>query len=150
MMPSQDYMNSWWRHNAAVAELVRLFREAGLREHGGPPFTFAVAPRRSIIPKAGIVPRDLVARLDGETFSVKVYWTDDVTHSSLFRPVAYAIMHQPGEPYIQLVLGGRDIPIPWLVDMQPPLDLATASGINGMDAFVTAVKAVVSQQSETH
>lgn len=154
-MPSQDYVTAWQRHEAAVEEMTQELRDAGLSDHLGPrfelkPFTFAKAVRRSIIPRAGIVPRDLVARLDGEPFSLKVYWTRGVAHSSLFRSVAYAVLQKDGEPYIQVVMGAHDLPIPWLKDMQGPIDTTRPAGIHGAGAFMAAVKAAVSQHGETH
>jgi hypothetical protein len=45
------------------------------------------------------------------------------------------------------VQGGRDIPIQWLEGLQDPLDLSNPAGIHGMSAFIAAVAAAVSRQS---
>ena len=144
-MVKQDYVAAWTRHDKAVAGVCKALRGAGLREHSGPvttlpAFAYAKASGRSIVPRLGIVPRDLVVRFSGDSVSTKIDFTTGEAHSSLFRAVAYGLMCK-GEAFLQVVVGGRALPIAWLVDLQGPIDPPTPTGIHGEAAFLAVVKA---------
>jgi hypothetical protein len=150
-MPYQDHVTSWTRHEQAVVGLCHGLKAAGLKEEPGlarglPEFAFARAPFRSFVPSRGLVPRDLVARLDGEPFSVKVYQSDGTIHSSLYRAVAYTLLATNG-PYLQVVADAPPLPLPWLAALQPPLDMASPGGIHGQKAFLKAVAAVTADRT---
>ncbi len=150
-MPRQDYVTSWQRHREAVDGLCSALLGAGLTEHTGPvvtlpAFAFVKAPQRSVRPALGLAPRNLVVRLGGEPVSVKMYRTNGEQHSSLFRAVSYAVIATSG-PYLQVVSDAPALPIPWLAQLQPPLDITTPTGIHGEAAFIIAVKAAVAARS---
>ena len=138
-MPEQDSCTTYERHETAVDELAAKLRAVGLTEFHGPVteppelpmYSFARAPRRSVVPKLKVVPRDLVFRLDGSPISWKVYFAGDgVTHSSLYRSVAYQVLTRPF--FLQTVTGVHSTPIEWLDDsLQGPLDHNTPTGVRG-------------------
>jgi hypothetical protein len=146
-MPEQDFATTYQRHEQAVDELVVSLLSVGMSQFLGnvgeppelPPYSFARAPRRAVLPKLKVVPRDLVFRLDAETVSWKVYYAGDrETHSSLYRSVAYQVLTRP--PYLQTVAGYQTAPIEWLEEIQGELDRHSPTGIRGEGEIIALIR----------
>lgn len=115
-MPEQDFSTAYERPETAVDELVAKLRAVGLTEFlgtvGEPPdlpvYSFARAP-----------------------LSWKLYYAGGgVSHSSLYRSVAYQVLTRPF--FLQTVTGVHSTPIEWLDDsLQGPLDHNTPTGVRG-------------------